>query len=75
MNRARRKIIKRNGREQDADFTSVPTATICSSIQLLVDELNRRGEPLHDFDDKEKILQQIRILDRPYFLAAKEEKE
>lgn len=73
MNRTRRRILKKMASAEEADFTSVPTATICSSIQLLVNELIRRGEPLHDFDDKEKVLLQIRILDKPYFLAAKED--
>lgn len=75
MNRARKLFQKRVTIQQEADFTNVPTATICKSIQLLVDELNRRGEPIHDFDNKGKLLQQIRILDKVYFLAAEDKDE
>lgn len=56
------------------DFSSVPLATMCQSIQLLISELNRRGYPVYDFDNKEKFIQGIQIIHgKVYFLAAKED--
>lgn len=56
------------------DFSTVPLATMCQSIQLLIDELRRRGVPVYDFDNKEKSVQGIQIVHgKVYFLAAKEE--
>jgi len=57
-------------------FSAVPLATICRSIQLLIDELRRRGYPLYDFDNKDKSVKQIMILrNKVYFLVEKEEQQ
>lgn len=57
-------------------FSEIPTATLCQSIMLLVEELRSRGFPLKDFDHKERTLQQIQILGSGiYFLAAPEQEE
>lgn len=58
---------------EQPDFSAVPLATICQSIQLLINELRSRGIPVYDFDHKDKALQQIQILHgKVFFLAAKE---
>lgn len=60
----------------EPDFSEVPLATICQSIQLLIDELRSRGYPMHDYDNKEKSIQLIQILQgKVFFMAAEEEKE
>ena len=60
--------------EHAPDFSSVPLATICQSINLLIDELRGRGIPVYDFDNKDKAIQGIQILQgKVFFLAAKEE--
>ena len=61
---------------QEPDFSSVPLATMCQSIQLLINELNQRGYPVYDFDNKEKFIQGIQIIrGKVYFLAAKEDSD
>ena len=60
---------------QDAapDFSSVPLATMCESIWLLINELRDRGYPVYDFDHKSKSVQGIKIIrNKVYFLAAEE---
>lgn len=58
---------------EQADFSAIPLATVCQSIQLLINELKNRGIPVYDFDHKDKVLQQIQILHgKVFFLAAKE---
>lgn len=58
---------------EQPDFSDVPLATMCQSIQLLVNELYQRGYPLYDFDQKDRSLQQIQIIQgKVFFLAAKE---
>lgn len=79
MNRAQRRKMERdrkagkNLQAQEADFSSVPLATMCQSIQLLINELYERGYPVYDFDNKDKFIQGIQIIQgKVYFLAAKE---
>lgn len=83
MNRAKRRRIqkeqKKNGpcrvetTTEQPDFSSVPLATMCQSIQLLINELQRRGYPLYDFDNKKKYIQGIQIIQgKVFFLAAEE---
>lgn len=88
MNRAQR---RRSQREQgkkffkqaaaapeaeQPDFSTVPLATMCQSIQLLINELHRRGFPVYDFDNKDKFIQGIQIIQgKVYFLAAKEDSD
>lgn len=56
---------------EQPDFSGVPLATVCQSIQLLINELQRRGYPLYDFDHKTKFVQGIQIIQgKVYFLAA-----
>ena len=83
MNRAQRKLQMQKRIEKDflkkkavaateqPDFSGVPLATMCQSIQLLINELYKRGYPLYDFDNKEKYIQGIYIIrGKVYFLAA-----
>lgn len=86
MNRAqRRKAQREQGNKkffkqaaaapepEQPDFSNVPLATMCQSIQLLINELYRRGCPVYDFDNKDKFIQGIQIIQgKVYFLAAKE---
>lgn len=59
--------------QTEPDFSAVPLATICQSIQLLIDELMRRGFPVYDFDNKNKYVQGIQIIHgKVFFLAAEE---
>lgn len=58
------------------DFSGVPLATVCQSIQLLINELQSRGYPVYDFDNKKKYVQGIQIIqNKVYFLAAEEESD
>ena len=55
------------------DFSSVPTATICQSINLLIEELRSRGIAVYDFDNKDKVVHGIQIIKgNAYFMATKE---
>ena len=66
-------VPKKQPAPEQPDFSQVPLATMCQSIQLLVNELYERGYPLYDYDQKERSLQQIQIIQgKVYFLAAKE---
>ena len=61
---------------EQPDFSAVPLATMCQSIQLLINELQRRGFPVYDWDNKKKFVQGIQIIQgRVYFLAAEEDVE
>ena len=61
---------------EQSDFSHVPLATMCQSIQLLINELYRRGYPVYDFDNKTKFVQGIQIIQgKVYFLAAEEVKD
>lgn len=88
MNRAqRRKSQREQGKKffkqaaaapeaEQPDFSTVPLATMCQSIQLLINELHRRGCPVYDFDNKDKFIQGIQIIQgKVYFLAAKEDSD
>lgn len=83
MNRAQRRAAARCGKQnfrvveeqnEDPNFSEVPLATMCQSIQLLINELYGRGIKIYDFDNKDKCVQQIQIIQgNVYFLAAKED--
>lgn len=61
---------------EQADFSNVPLATMCQSIRLLINELQRRGYPVYDFDNKTKFVQGIQIIQgKVYFLAAEEDSD
>ena len=61
---------------QEPDFSGVPLATMCQSIQLLINELYERGYPVYDFDNKTKFVQGIQIIQgKVFFLAAEEAKD
>lgn len=85
MNRAQRRLQKdkknkhNSGRKMSAaaeqvDFSNVPFAIMCQSIQLLVNELYKKGYPVYDFDNKNKFVQGIQIIQgKVYFLVAEED--
>ena len=61
--------------EAQPDFSGVPLATVCQSIQLLINELYRRGFKVYDFDNKKKFVQGVKIIrGNVYFLSAEEVK-
>lgn len=63
-------------KQEQPDFSGVPLATMCQSIQLLINELYSRGYPLYDFDHKTKYIQGIQIIQgKVYFLAAEGESD
>lgn len=63
-------------KQEQPDFSGVPLATMCQSIQLLINELYCRGYPLYDFDHKAKYIQGIQIIQgKVYFLAAEGESD
>lgn len=56
------------------NFDAVPIPTLCESIQMIMDNMARRGFPIRDFDNKDKTVKQVgMIAGKVYFLAAKEE--
>lgn len=87
MNRAQRRKLQKDQRKKNfsgqaavdteqPDFSNVPLATMCQSIQLLINELHSRGYPVYDFDNKTKFIQGIQIIQgKVYFLAAEEEQD
>lgn len=79
-----KKTLKQSGRDdrtleqacEQGDLSSVPLAALCSGIKIMMDELARRGKPIRDFDNKEKIVEQIQIIgNRVYFFAREQEYE
>lgn len=63
-------------KSEQPDFSGVPLTTMCQSIQLLINELYRRGFPVYDFDNKKKCVQGIQIIQgKVYFFAAEEDLE
>ena len=83
MNRAQRRKEQKKQRSKKSwtavdditkpDFSSVPLATMCQSIQMLINELTSRGYPIYDFDNKKKSVRQIQIIQgKVFFLAAEE---
>lgn len=86
MNRVQRRREQKNQRKKKSwtlvddvhqpDFSGVPLATMCQSIQLLINELKERGYPVYDFDNKTKFVQGIQIIQgKVFFLAAEEVKD
>lgn len=87
MNREQRRLKGKKGvsytnrfhvvsEEHQPDFSGVPLATICQSINLLIDEIRGRGIKICDYDDKERSVMGVQIIrGNVYFLAAKEEAE
>lgn len=83
MNRARKRKIQKNQYSKNCnqvavvkeqpDFSRVPLTTMCNSIQLLINELYQRGYPVYDFDNKNKFVQGIQIIQgKVCFLVAEE---
>lgn len=85
MNRALRRKLEKDKKKaslqaqtvsEQPDFSGVPLATMCQSIQLLINELYQRGYPVYDFDNKTKFVQGIQIINgKVYFLAAEKEQQ
>lgn len=77
MNRSK-KLLKQQRKEivkkDIPDFSGIPTEMICQSIQLLINELRRRGCLIYDFDHKSKIVHGLKILHGKIFFVAAEDK-
>lgn len=76
MNRARRRsnkairAVKAAPEPTGAEFDEVPVATLCQSIEMLMESLTRRGYPVIDFDNPAKTVKQVRFIGgKVYFLA------
>lgn len=55
---------------------SMPTRALLQSIEVTIRVLKERGKEIRDFDNKEKVVQQVRMIGvQPYFLAAKPEED
>lgn len=68
IKRSARKLIQKA--ENGKLFTDVPTAILCSSIQMMLDELKQRGLAVKDFDHKEKHVEQLQLINNTvYFLT------
>lgn len=72
MKRSARKLIQKA--ETGKLFTAVPTAILCYSIQMMLDELKHRGLAVKDFDHKEKHVEQVQLINNTvYFLTKGDE--
>ena len=57
----------------EPDYSEVPLDQMCEGIMILINALKDRGEPIRDFDNKDKVVDGIKIIGgKPYFLAVKE---
>lgn len=65
--------------EMDAAVNALrrmPTIALLQTIETIVNVLAERGEKIRDFDNKEKTVQQVRMVGKyPYFLCAKPKDE
>lgn len=64
----------KNVKDVQPDFSEIPAETICQSIQLLINELKRRGCLIYDFDHKNKIVHGLKIVHGKIFFIAAEER-
>lgn len=72
MKRSERKLIQKA--ETGKLFMAVPTAILCYSIQMMLDELKHRGLAVKDFDHKEKHVEQVQLINNTvYFLTKGDE--
>lgn len=62
--------------EMDAAVNALrrmPTIALLQTIETIVNVLAERGEKIRDFDNKEKTVQQVRMIGKyPYFLCARQ---
>ena len=73
-----RKKTKTNQYKKPAimDFNLMPIPVMCQAIQSLIDNLESRGFPVYDFDNKDKTVKQIGMIGgKVYFLATKEKED
>ena len=71
--RAQQKKAKERFGAAGGDLSETPLASLCLGIDYIMKELERRGKPIYDFDNKSKVVRQIQIIgDKVYFLAEEE---
>lgn len=74
--RAQQKKARERYGAADGDLSETPLASLCLGINYIMQELERRGKPIHDFDNKTKVVRQVQIIkDTVYFLAEEEQGE
>lgn len=71
--RAQQKKAQARYGAADGDLSETPLASLCMGINYIMQELERRGAPIHDFDNKEKIVKQIQIIGGTVYFLAEEE--
>lgn len=55
---------------------NLPTNALLGTMETILNILQERGQEIRDFDNKKKVVQQIRLIGlKPYFLAAEPEDE
>lgn len=79
MNRYQKRIIKKwvgapkSSQNEVSRIEQSSLKEVCEGIQFLLNDLKRRGYPVYDFDSKDKVVQEIKIIgDKVYFLAGRE---
>lgn len=76
--RGKRKPFGMNSSLADATqvMRQLPVSAMLSSIEMQVNILQERGIKIRDWDNKNRVLRQVRILGgKAYFLAAEDKKE
>lgn len=74
--KAQQKKARQQYTPENGDLSGTPLASLCLGINYIMKELERRGKPIHDFDNKTKVVRQIQILgDKVYFLAEEESRD
>lgn len=64
-----KEIAQKN--EADKAFRAMPTASILITMEYMLNVLKDRGVEVRDFDNKDKVVEQIRLIGgKAYFLAA-----
>ena len=74
--RAQQKKVRQRYTPEGGDLSETPLASLCLGINYIMQELEKRGKPIHDFDNKTKVVRQIQILGgKVYFLTEEENRD
>lgn len=70
----KRRIRKIKDAAPVADFSQASLVDMCQGMQLIINEIQNRGYPIRDFDNKDRVVYGIKIIGGSvYILAAPEE--
>lgn len=72
--RAQQKKAKERFGAADGNLSETPLASLCLGISYIMQELEKRGKPIYDFDNKNKVVKQIQIIGGKVYFLAEEEK-